>query len=213
MLITEKQMFAAEITGLSQMYGKAMSQFEMTKFWEILKAFAWEDVKAALDAHLRNPDTGQFMPKIADIVRYIEGGGQIRSLQAWTKVIQAIGSAGPYASVAFDDPLIHVTLSDMQGWIKLCSISDKETPFIAKEFEQRYTAYVRRQPPSYPKKLIGLTEQENSRNGYATKLEPTYIGNVEIAKEVYQGNIEKIRQITQREGLPALEQSNEQQRT
>jgi len=65
-----------------------------------------------------------WMPKIADIVRMIDGSTQSAAATAWAKVMRAVGSVGQYQSLAFDDPVIHLAIDETGGWISLCRIEE-----------------------------------------------------------------------------------------
>jgi len=175
--------FTTLIATIGELYGKAVS-IELTDiYWHTLKRFQLEDISLALEAHIGNPDCGQFFPKPADIVRFIEGTGETQALQAWTKVEKAIRYVGRYCSLAFDDALIHAVLEDMGGWINLCSITLGEMPFCARDFQKRYMGFVLKKPARYPKYLCGIIERENTKNGYA--IPPVLlVGNPEKAQAV-----------------------------
>jgi len=175
--------FAQLITTIGELYGKSISKPLMEIYWQALKRFELSDLQRALQAHANNPDSGQFLPKPADVVRYIEGSGETKALQAWAKVEKAISHVGSYQSIAFDDPLIHAVLDDMGGWIKLCSITIDEMPFRANEFQKRYTGFVNKPPERHPKYLCGITERDNGKDGYAIK-PPLLIGDPKKAEQV-----------------------------
>lgn len=102
------------------MYGKPLNNFLLEIYWKICQPFEFGDIEKAFEAHVRDPDYGQFMPKPADLIRFLEGGRQTQALQAWSKVVKAISHAGYYSSVVFDDICIHAVISEMDGWIALC---------------------------------------------------------------------------------------------
>jgi hypothetical protein len=175
--------FTVMLLGIGELYRRPLSKFLTDIYWQSLKQFEWQDVEKAFQAHIHNPDCGQFFPKPADIVRWIEGTGETRALQAWSKVEQAITQVGIYQSVAFDDPLIHAVLENMGGWIKLCSLTFEELPFRAHEFQKRYMGFVNKKPERHPQYLKGLTELENAKNGFplpATRL----LGDLKKSAEV-----------------------------
>ena len=134
----QRSAFAALMTGVGELYGKAMSPQLIAIYWEGLSDYEFDDVKRAVNLHVRNPDTGQFMPKIADVVKFLEGNTLTQAMRAWQKVNEAIKRVGTYASVVFDDPIIHAVISDMGGWQPLGMVQDEEWPFKAREFEKRY---------------------------------------------------------------------------
>jgi hypothetical protein len=129
---------------IAEQYGKTLSDGAKALYWQGLHDFDLSALKQAASRHLRNPDTGQFMPKIADFVRMLQGSTQDAALTAWAKVDQAIRRIGTYQDVVFDDPIIHRVIQDMGGWIGLGTKTEDEWPFVAKEFENRYRGFKQR---------------------------------------------------------------------
>lgn len=119
---------------------------------------------------------GQFFPKPADIIRFLEGSAQTRALQAWSLVERAIREIGAYQSLAFEDCLIHAVIEEMGGWIKLCTVSLKELPFVSLEFQRRYQGFVIKAPHRHPPYLCGIIEQDNAKGGYPL-LPPLWVGD------------------------------------
>src|SRR5262249_10206529 len=138
------------------MYRTPLSRKSLELYWNTLQPFEWTDVKAAFQMHLTDPDTGQYFPKPADVVRHVHGNSETQALKAWSKVDEASHAVGCYASVVFDDPIIHVVIEDMGGWIRLCQTLLKDLPFRANEFKKYYAGYVNHPPSHYPKQLLGL---------------------------------------------------------
>lgn len=175
--------FGKLLVELGELHSKCIS-FELTSlYWKAFKGFDWVDVKAAFEAHARNPDCGQFFPKPADIVRFIEGNGETRALKAWTIVEKTMRQVGIYQSVVFDDCLIHAVIEEMGGWVKLCSMTLEDLPYQTREFQKRYMAFVIKKPLRYPGTLYGLSALENTKNNYDVEL-PLLIGNTRIAEQV-----------------------------
>lgn len=183
MQTSDIQTFSALMAGVGELYGKTISATLTNIYWRTLKCYDIEDVQRAFNAHIHNPDCGQFFPKPADIVRFIEGSGETRALFAWTIVEKAIQQVGIYQSVVFDDPLIHAVLEDMGGWVKLCTMTHAEMPFRANEFQKRYLGFVLKKPNRYPRYLCGIIESENTKNGYACEA-PLLLGDASKAEEV-----------------------------
>jgi Domain of unknown function (DUF6475) len=149
-------------------YGKSLSEGVLSMWIAGLSDISAADLNEALTKHIQNPDSGQFLPKVADIRKMLGGTTQDGALIAWTKVEQAIRRVGIYTSVVFDDPLIHAVLVDMGGWIKLCNTeSDEKLAFISNEFRQRYQGYRRnQQAPAHQPVMIGLAEAQNAKGGF-----------------------------------------------
>lgn len=179
--------FVDIIQVVGEQYGKKLSGGVMALYWQGLQDYDLVAVRDALGRHLRNTDNGQFMPKIADIIRMLQGSSQDCAFSAWTKVDKAVRHVGPYDSVVFDDPLIHRVLNDMGGWLVLCDKTDDDWPFIAKEFENRYRGFKsRNEKVEYPAKLIGIFEKENSAKGLDVA-QPLLIGDATKAQQVLLG--------------------------
>ena len=192
MLDHDKSNFADLLTAAMAYYSKEVSTFMLSVFWDGLKRFEFVDVDRAFTLHAQNPDNGQFAPKVADIVKMIEGSTQTQGMQAWAKVHAAIGSVGKMRSVAFDDPLIHAVITEMGGWYELCSSLAEELPFKAREFERRYQGYrVRREVPAYSPYMIGGHEADNRLNGYQNRSAPMLIGNPQRATLVMERGSEQ----------------------
>ena len=117
------QQFRDLLDGVYDFYGKRPNNFHRDIWWQAMQAYDYAAVADAMNRHLMNPDTGQFLPKPADIVKMIRGTTTDSALVALAKVEESIRKVGPYDSVAFDDPLINRVIQDMGGWIKLCEVA------------------------------------------------------------------------------------------
>lgn len=188
----EKGKFANLLTDTMAYYGKDVSPFLLAMFWEPLSWFDYAEVHTAFAKHMASTDNGQWAPKVADIMRMIEGSSQSQGLQAWSKVQRAIGSVGRNQSVAFDDPLIHVVISEMGGWYELCGVTLDDLPFRAKDFEARYRAYKsRRETPPFAPYLMGGHESQNRIGGFETKSKPVLVGDPDLARQVMDRGSQK----------------------
>jgi len=137
----DKPEFAGMMVSIGEYYGREISDGLMGMYWQGLQHYDLAAVRDAMNRHVANPDSGQFMPKIADISKMLAGTTQDAALRAWAKVDQAVRRVGTYRDVAFDDPLIHRVLHDMGGWVAMGSKTEDEWPFVAKEFENRYRGF------------------------------------------------------------------------
>jgi hypothetical protein len=185
MIMNDLAEFTDLLTTLSVVYRTPLSSKSIELYWRVLQKFEFAEVKAAFQAHLTDPDAGQFMPKPADLIRCLKGDRKTQALQAWSTVAEGIRSMGGYASVVFDDPMIHAVIEDMGGWISLCQTLLKDFPFRANEFETRYAAYVLHPPLRYPKQLTGLEEMQNQISGHPIK-PPLLMGDPQRALAVLQ---------------------------
>lgn len=179
--------FSKTLLAVADYYGKELSENVVDLYWNGLREYDLASVKRALWAHARNPDSGQFMPKIADVARVMQGRTDDQAAIAWSKVNQAVRRVGTYQCVVFDDPVIHRVLSDMGGWVLIGSKDDKEWPFVAREFETRYRGYrMRDETPEYPPVLIGMANAHNGQQGFRLN-PPILVGDERKANQVRLG--------------------------
>lgn len=187
----ELEKFKKLLSGVHDFYAKNMSQFSLSVWWEALRQFDYDAISMAMSRHLANPDTGQFMPKPADVMKMLGGTTQDRAQMAWSKVDKALRHLGTYRTVAFDDPLIHRVITDMGGWPMFGQKTENEWPFLAKEFETRYRGFsMRNERPEYPKSLTGLADMGNLRNGFKPA-DVVLIGDKAAAQKVLAGGTDK----------------------
>jgi len=177
--------FSKLMTGVAAICKKDLPKEVLEIYWRALKRFELADVERVLQAHVEDPDVGQFLPKPADIIRRLEGSGEDKALRAWTKVMQAIEHVGSYESVVFDDARIHVVLADMGGWIALCGRHMEQLKFLQHEFQKRYRYSLAQVPSNYPKVLGGVISRDNASKGFDTPA-PVFIGDESKARQVMQ---------------------------
>lgn len=179
--------FLTVLTGVADYYGKELSEGVISLYWQGLAQYDVEAVEKALWDHTQNPDNGQFMPKIADLTRAMQGRTQDQAAIAWSKVDQAIRRVGTYQDVAFDDPVIHRVIADMGGWIWFGNQLEDEWPFVGKNFENRYRGYkLRGETPDYAPVLLGMANASNQQQGFRAN-PPILIGNQAKANAVMLG--------------------------
>lgn len=185
--------FSQLLNATADLYGKTMSGMAISLWWNALSQYDLAAVRDGLSRHMQSPDSGQFMPKPADVIRMIGGTTQDGALQAWAKVDKAVRSVGTYQTVVFDDPIIHAVVMDMGGWVAMGAKTEHEWPFVAKEFENRYRGYRNRGgADEYPRTLIGIAEAQNSQNGLRSQ-PPVLIGDAARAKQVLLGGSDSPR--------------------
>ncbi|GAB4059255.1 DUF6475 domain-containing protein [Uliginosibacterium sediminicola] len=169
MLTEDFDAFRDLIAGVHAFYRRELSSFGLSVWWNAMRAYDLAAVSDAVGRHCVNPDTGQFMPMPADVVKMLSGRTVDAALLAWSKVDRAIRHVGGNQSVAFDDGLIHRVLLDMGGWAPMRMKSEEELVFVGKEFVNRYRGYaMRSERPAYPAYLPGVYEAENTRRGMKT---------------------------------------------
>lgn len=177
--------FAKWMSNIGLLYNKDINEYLIEFYWQAFQPFSLRAVKTALQSHVKNPDSGQYFPKPADLLRYLETSHSSHALRAWGEVHRAIRTVGCYESVVFDDPIIHAVIADMGGWLRLCRMTESETPWREKEFERRYTDYAANPPSSYPGQLLGLIAVSHQQQGLPAQA-PRLLGDGQKAQRVYQ---------------------------
>lgn len=198
----DKLEFGKVWTAAYQMYSKEATKPVLSMAFNSLRQYSIEDVRRGLSAHMRNPDTGQYAPKPADVIKHIAGNSQSASGEAWAKVDYAVRCIGPWRSVVFDDPKIHAAVERLGGWQRVATTSGAEWPHLQNHFKRLYQGFTVQPPESFPRKLIGTSEHENSLNERIERGqpndEPALIGNPDKARKVYQdGSGQGVTQISQ----------------
>ncbi len=180
----DRKNFVTLITGIADYYSKELSMTSIGLYWEGLKQYDYPAIERALWQHTQNPDSGQFMPKIADVTKVLQGRTEDQAQLAWSKVDGAVRRIGIWADVAFDDPIIHRVLHDMGGWVQINSRDEDGWPFVAKEFITRYRGFrISGQVPEYPKYLLGTASTHNAAEGLAKPC-VRLVGNQAAANQV-----------------------------
>lgn len=183
---TDRKAFATAMVAVGELYGQKLSAERGALYWEVLKGYPLAEVQAAMHRHMADPDSGQFMPKPADIIRHIAGSTDTQAMRAWTKAEKAMRTIGSYQTVVFDDWRIHAVVRDMGGWIALCGMTEDEKPFKAREFEKRYRGYRHEDGEEYPRALIGRAEAHNGQKGFHVD-PPLLLGDQDRARLTYEG--------------------------
>ena len=180
----DKAEFSRVLNSVSALYRVELSPDVVELWWAVLADYDLAGIKQALTKHLRNPDTGQYMPKPADAIKFMSGTTQDAALLAWAKVHRAVRQVSSYSDVVFDDPIIHAVLQDMGGWIRLCEMLETDVPFRAKEFDNRYRAYARHQErPNCLPILTGRANLHNGAHGHALDM-PALVGDQAKCREM-----------------------------
>ena len=160
--------FEMLLNGIYEFYNKKPNDFVRDVWWAAMRGYDYDAVRDAMNRHLMNPDSGQFLPKPADIVKMIDGGTADSALVGWSKFDKAVRSVGPYMSIVFDDPIIHRVIEDMGGWTSFATKTDDEWPFIKNEFVTRYRGYsTRKVAIEYKPKMLGMIDADRESKGLA----------------------------------------------
>jgi len=181
--------FGQLLSDVMAYYGKDVSSFTQDLFWNACKGVDFEQVRRAFEAHAKDPEQGRFPPKVADLVKHLQGTQTDRALIAWGKVSAALSDVGAYTDVVFDDPVIHLCIVDHGGWPKFCRTPYEEQSYLQHRFCESYRAYAARGVPAeYPARLTGAGSGADdwAKRGLLPP-EPRLVGDKAAALLVLQG--------------------------
>lgn len=199
----EKQKFFVMLSDVMSYYKQDTSAFMLNVFWDACHAVDYEVVVKAINAHVKDPDKGQFAPKVADLVRLLVGTKSDRSALAWGKAYRAMCEIGAYQDVCFDDPAIHAAINDCGGWVKLCRSELDDISYLQHRFGQSYQAYSGMAEYEYPKVLTGDRSPDSMflKRGLQPPA-PVYVGDQGKAKQTFLlGGPTKERELTENERM------------
>lgn len=139
--------------------GKTLTEPQLKAYKILLDDIQDQDFVAGINNMLRERVYSNF-PMPAEIREYCLGTRKedldLRVAKAVTKIKKAIGSAGMYTTVAFDDPIIHLVIRDFGGWTKLCEKDLDEFENLLKwDLPKLYKAYASRKNADIPTMLEG----------------------------------------------------------
>lgn len=167
MFETDKADFRDIMMATMDVYSKDVSKEVLRLWFAALEPYSLAEVRAGFSRYIKSTESGSFPPKPADIIRMIEGSSSDRGMIAWATVHEAIVRVGSYRSVCFDDPIIHLCIEAMGGWVTLCGMSTEDMPFRAADFAKRYRGYAERGAPAdFPAYLVGISEASNGMHGF-----------------------------------------------
>ena len=176
----DKIKFMEYMTLLGEVYNKEITDTLKNIYWKTLKLYSDKESIRAFQSIIEN---NKFFPKPAEFLDILRGDSGDQALLAWEKVYKAISQHGHYASVEFDEPVIHSCIELMGGWIELCSMELNDVKWKQKEFIGLYKTMSRKN--QHPKYLAGQTELENGPRGFDVP-DPVKIGGGEV-KQITEG--------------------------
>lgn len=136
------QEFTRVLTHAFTLQNRKVAPADIADWYSALAGYDLSAISQALSDHIRDPDVGRYPVKPADVVRRIDGGGEMRALQAWSLVERAVRLIGPWQTVTFDDPAIHAVIGDLGGWVRLCETRTADLPTVRTEFVRRFVAHL-----------------------------------------------------------------------
>ena len=150
------------LNDMFEYYGKPPKSGALRIYRRALEGIQIEQLYNMFDKHIADPDSGQFIPKVADLVKVSSGTKSGNALAAWDKVYRAISEIGPYSTFTLDDPWAMRCIEEIGGFQRLCELTDDDLKFKANEFTKLYESHrAQGKPSDYPSKIKGIVELEN----------------------------------------------------
>lgn len=163
---------------VSELFSRPMTPEILNLWFGLLGPYSPEEIRSAFSRFIQ---TESRMPLPADILKIIRGSEEDRALAALMKVEKAMGEHGAYATVVFDDPVIHATIQSLGGWIKACRQTEYEFTWWKKDFLERYQHFDQfGLPTEVPCMLSGIFDQADLPLGEKPR-KPAVIGDYEKA--------------------------------
>lgn len=193
--------FAAMLSEVMKYYGRPLTPMQLDMWVGGVSGYTLEQCRHAFNVHVRDPEHGQFPPKIADFARILGGTRTDRAAVAWGKVFDAMGRVGAYSDVAFDDAVIHAVVQDMGGWPRLCRWETSELSYAQHRFTESYRSLAERGVEGYPRVLSGdrSPDADYERRGIPVPV-AVLIGDPKRCAAVIAGGGDSRAQVTR---LPA----------
>ena len=115
---------------------------------DCLQDYDVKDISQAFKLHAIDPKCGSFMPKVADLMRYLkysdESKEKTRASKAFECFLKASKRFGVDANIEFsEDPAIIKTIKNLGGWAMCMSLSKDEKSFLffKRSFAEQYKIY------------------------------------------------------------------------
>ncbi|MCO4819824.1 MAG: hypothetical protein KC517_09380 [Bacteroidetes bacterium] len=148
---------------LKAFYGKIPEDTEKL-YTSVLADIPNDDFKRGIENLIKSYEYQSF-PKPATILKYCGRDNATLASKAILALKKAIHQVGPYRSVNFNDEAIHAAIESCGGWVSICGWSETDFKYKEKNLSEKYCSF-KTAGLSGKKYLPGITEIENSRNGY-----------------------------------------------
>lgn len=131
----DKQVFVKTLTGIGELYDKKFTDTLASIYWEALKDLSLSDFLSAAN---RLVLTAKFFPKPVEFRSQSVPDISAQAAIAYGKLEDAFYKYGVYASIVFDDPVVHAVVDNLGGWPTYCDTSNDGLTWYRKDFEKQY---------------------------------------------------------------------------
>lgn len=144
MQATDKARFGDALTALGIAFGTEVGSAMREVYWRLLSDL---DVSAVIRGCETAGRTLKWFPKPAEIRDLSGESTEARAAEAWEAVRTAMDRHDYTVSVDFG-PLVNAVVRNLGGWRWLCDQKLTALPFVRKDFERVFGAFVSKPPES-----------------------------------------------------------------
>ena len=179
----DKRAFFDLMMAAGEVYGREVTQPMAAIYFSALANVSIEQVQEAMMAHMQNPDSGQFFPKPADLIKQMTGTTkqqdaaiEDRAAIAWACIERDIRRIGSYGTLKLDDKQALATVKAMGGWQSICQTETSKMEWKRKEFIRMYETFERMPLEALPSSLPGRIEISEVKQAGPVALDKLALG-------------------------------------
>lgn len=186
----DKRAFFDLMMAAGEVYGREVTQPMAAIYLSALASVSIEQVQEAMMAHMQNPDSGQFFPKPADLIKQITGTTkqqdaaiEDKAAIAWACIERDIRRIGSYGTLKLEDKQALATVKAMGGWQSICQTETSKMEWKRKEFIRMYETFERMPLDALPSSLPGRIEMSEVKQAGPVALDKLALGVTKWRKE------------------------------
>lgn len=179
----DKAAFRDMMMAAGEVYGREITKPLLQMYFAALAPASIEQIQAAMMAHMQNPDSGQFFPKPADLIKQMTGTTkqqdaaiEDRAAVAWACIERDIRRIGSYGTLRLEDKQALATIKAMGGWQSICQTETGKMEWKRKEFIRMYETFERTPLEALPSSLPGRIELSEVKAAGPVALDKLAIG-------------------------------------
>lgn len=186
----DKATFRDMMMAAGEIYGREITKPLLQMYFAVLAPASIEQAQAAMMAHMQNPDSGQFFPKPADLIKQMTGTTkqqeaviEDRAAVAWACIERDIRRIGSYGTLKLEDKQALATVKAMGGWQSICQTETAKMEWKRKEFIRMYETFERTPLEALPSSLPGRIELGEAKAAGPVALDNLAIGVAKWRKD------------------------------
>ena len=183
MIDQDKAAFRDMMMAAGEVYGREITKPLLQMYFAALTQAGIEQVKNAMMDHMKSPDSGQFFPKPADLIKQMTGTTrqqdaviEDRAAIAWACIERDIRRIGSYGTLKLDDKQALATVKAMGGWQSICQTETSKMEWKRKEFIRMYETFERMPLDALPSSLPGRIEMSEVKQAGPVALNNLALG-------------------------------------